>query len=88
VRVLVCGGDGTVSWVLQVIDRLGEHNRFSVAILPLGTGNDLARVLGWGPGYDEGNVSEILGNVKAATMKKMDRSAFPTYSDFKSSCVC
>ena len=72
-RVLVCGGDGTVAWVLSAIDRLGLHTKCSVAILPLGTGNDLARVLGWGPGYDDGNIAEILAKVRGSARKKMDR---------------
>uniref|UniRef100_A0A673K766 diacylglycerol kinase (ATP) n=1 Tax=Sinocyclocheilus rhinocerous TaxID=307959 RepID=A0A673K766_9TELE len=78
VHVLVCGGDGTVGWVLDAIDtmKLKGQDQFIplVTILPLGTGNDLANSLGWGAGYaGEIPVEQVLRNVLEAEVVKMDR---------------
>lgn len=44
-RVIAAGGDGTVNAVLQTLVDLNRDD-VSLAVLPLGTGNDLARTLG------------------------------------------
>lgn len=46
-KVVVGGGDGTVSSISSVVrDLLGE--KVPVIPMPLGTGNDLSRAIGWG----------------------------------------
>eukprot|EP00794_Sanderia_malayensis_P012950 gene12950-14282_t len=72
-RILVCGGDGSVGWVLSEIDRLKMIPAPPVAILPLGTGNDLSRFLGWGSGYTDEPLSRVLKNVEVGNVEKFDR---------------
>lgn len=47
-RVLVAGGDGTIGWMLNEIARKNIKPIPEVCILPVGTGNDLSRVMRWG----------------------------------------
>lgn len=48
--ILIAGGDGTVCSVINFMKTIPEWSKTNppVAILPLGTGNDLSRSLGWG----------------------------------------
>lgn len=62
-RVLVAGGDGTVARIIEASLNLDAAMRPPIAILPLGTGNDLARTLGWGGTADIDNLAASLVDV-------------------------
>ncbi|KAM4621925.1 diacylglycerol kinase theta [Polymixia lowei] len=75
-RVLVCGGDGTVGWVLGVLEAIRHKLACPeppIGIVPLGTGNDLARVLRWGAGYSGEDPHHVLLSLEEAEEVQMDR---------------
>jgi len=76
-RILVCGGDGTVAWVLDAVEKKNYESPPPVAILPLGTGNDLSRVMRWGGGLSsverQGGVCALLNDVDHAAVTVLDR---------------
>uniref|UniRef100_A0A665UVB8 Diacylglycerol kinase n=1 Tax=Echeneis naucrates TaxID=173247 RepID=A0A665UVB8_ECHNA len=79
-RILVCGGDGSVGWVLSEIDALMLHKQCQLGVLPLGTGNDLARVLGWGSACDDDTqLPQILEKLERASTKMLDRWSIMVY---------
>jgi diacylglycerol kinase family enzyme len=77
--MIACGGDGTVAATLdaayQAQARRPDLPISAVGILPLGTGNDLARACGWstrtpctGPAVDQ-----ALARLRAASACRLDR---------------
>lgn len=53
-----------------------------LGVLPLGTGNDLARVLGWGPSCDDDTqLPQILEKLERASTKMLDRYKHLTLID-------
>lgn len=72
--VLICGGDGTINWVMAAIDEIAPKVEPLIALLPLGTGNDLSRCFGWGSGYSRfDSVRSTLAALKYTDPVPLDR---------------
>lgn len=73
IRFLVCGGDGTVQWVMN-----SAATPHPIAVMPLGTGNDLSRSFGWGGGValsdmTRKTVAEYIYDCARASPRPLDR---------------
>ena len=70
-RVVAAGGDGTINWVINMLCNFycsnPQNNGFRppLSIIPLGTGNDMSRVLGWGEKITKGKINRIAENINA-----------------------
>jgi len=72
--VVVAGGDGTIGWVLTEMYNMKLEPLAPVAVIPLGTGNDLSRVLGWGSeACAQVDAEAILRQVLKADTVDLDR---------------
>ncbi|CAM0943572.1 unnamed protein product [Alopecurus aequalis] len=75
---MVAGGDGTVGWVLGCLQDLNKSKREPIpptGIIPLGTGNDLARSFGWGGSFPFGwrsAVKRYLSKAGSASLVHLD----------------
>lgn len=67
--VVACGGDGTASSLAEVVVARGAAAP-ALGVVPLGTGNDLARVLGW-QGWSL--VRPLVAALAAAGRRPLDR---------------
>uniref|UniRef100_A0A1B0D780 Diacylglycerol kinase n=1 Tax=Phlebotomus papatasi TaxID=29031 RepID=A0A1B0D780_PHLPP len=73
-RVLIAGGDGTIGWVLNTLFSMAVDPFPEICILPLGTGNDLSRVLNWGAeAPDSIDPIDFLRQIQSAEVTKLDR---------------
>nr|NP_001303337.1 diacyl glycerol kinase, isoform K [Drosophila melanogaster]ALI30167.1 diacyl glycerol kinase, isoform K [Drosophila melanogaster] len=72
-RVICCGGDGTVGWVLEAMDSIELASQPAIGVIPLGTGNDLARCLRWGGGYEGENIPKLMDKFRRASTVMLDR---------------
>lgn len=75
-RILACGGDGTIGWIISATRAL--VNPIPIGIVPLGTGNDLSRSLGSGSGFainevSRENLTQILWRTVCAKTVLLDR---------------
>lgn len=69
--VIACGGDGTASAVTQAIAGRGTQAP-TLGVVPLGTGNDLARVLGWSAGCHH-DLPRLVAAWGSAQRRQLDR---------------
>jgi diacylglycerol kinase (ATP) len=67
--VVACGGDGTASSLAEVVAARGAAAP-ALGVVPLGTGNDLARVLGW-QGWSD--VRALVAALAVAARRPLDR---------------
>ncbi len=72
---IACGGDGTVGWVLSALDtsQMQYMDFISVGVIPLGTGNDMARFLGWGVGYHGQPLAPVIQSLASSESRLLDR---------------
>jgi diacylglycerol kinase (ATP) len=82
--LVVAGGDGTVSLGLDIVDAVRaakqiEPEMAPIAVLPMGTGNDLSRSLGFGGGYKKPltnakeHFAKVIRKIYMARPCKIDR---------------
>ncbi|KAL7674377.1 hypothetical protein ACOME3_000658 [Neoechinorhynchus agilis] len=75
-RIIAAGGDGTAAWMFYALDEARGLTTNSIAILPLGTGNDMAGFLKWGYGgmhISNASLSNFINAIICGQIIKIDR---------------
>ena len=73
-RILAAGGDGTVAWILKTVRDLDLRPEPGVAVMPLGTGNDLSLSFGWGNTFMRAWISVRAPPHPGSTLKSNPRA--------------
>lgn len=71
--IISAGGDGTIGWTMNECRKRNQDPQ--IAIMPLGTGNDLANSFGWGKTFDGKfeTVKNCLFSIQSCVEMKLDR---------------
>ena len=69
-KVVAAGGDGTISNIIQAMTGLGWKQK--IGIIPLGTGNDLARSLGVLETAETGGLESLIKIILKGKTKQLD----------------
>jgi diacylglycerol kinase (ATP) len=77
-RIAAAGGDGTVSEVANSLAGTGHP----LAIIPMGTGNDLGRMIGLGANPEAGVDALFFGEPKAVDVARTGRGVFVNAASF------
>ncbi len=78
--VVICGGDGTVSAVTSCLAEMDTPP--AVAVIPVGTGNDIARATGWLRVWQEGRLDGFWSGLVAGTVSPVDIWSFEGAGSF------
>jgi diacylglycerol kinase family enzyme len=70
--LIAVGGDGTAAAVFNVLLRCPEYREVKIGLIPLGTGNDLARVLKLYSAYVEKGLLNLVRKLVQAKSRKLD----------------
>lgn len=84
VIVFAAGGDGTFSWVATALDNR-NLSHCHLAVIPLGSGNDMSRALGWGRKFPrlpaiENWVTEYVNHADLRRLDVWRLTAEPKYN--------